>query len=444
MMLIFILGIITPIWIRVGPLLLMPHRIVLLLLFVPLFFMMLTGKAGRLRLFDFLMLGSSLWAALALAVNGSVLGLSVPQQIGIYMLETFGAYMLARVAVRSVDDFLYFVKLFFIAILILVPFAVLEAVTHRALLLEVIPSGPSINRNPPRWGLRRAQTVFAHPILFGTFCSVALGLFWYALRTHFGRLSGAGLAFVGTFVSLSTGALLSGVMQAVFLAWEVTMKSVPRRWTIFAVLSAIGYVAIDLLSNRTPFHVLVSYASFNSGSAYNRILIWRYGMENVWANPMFGLGADIALWSRPSWMSSSADNYWLVVTMQFGIPCFVLLAIALYMIIRKVSLAPLTDPVAQACRAGYLIALGGLILAGGTVHFWHGVMAFVMFYFGAAVWTLDAAAQGQADTSAEPEESDVMGAQGLVYTRQPVKHVRDRPVPPAPVLQRRQVRERPS
>ena len=420
-LLLFMLGMVIPIWMRVGSLLLMPHRIVLLILFVPLLIVLFSGRAGRVRAWDILMMLSAAWAALALAVKGTSLGASITQQIGIYVLESFGAYLLARVAIRSSADFIYFTRLFFFALLVLVPFGVLEAVTHRAVMLELIPKSVGIVYTAERWGLRRAQTVFGHPILFGVFCSIGFGLFWHVMRTRVTQIGGATMAFVGTFVSLSSGALVSITMQVIFIGWDICTRAMSKRWTVFAVLSALAYLAIDLLSNRTPFHVLITYATFNSGSAYNRILIWRFGMENVWANPMFGLGADITTWSRPSWMSSSADNYWLLLTMQYGIPCFLLLAGALWLIIRKVALAPLVSPVDMACRAGYLTAAGGLIIAGGTVHFWHGVMAFVMFFLGSGVWIIDAADKGgHDDHKTEPEAL----VPGMIYTRQRTKHDR--------------------
>lgn len=426
MLLAFILGILVPIWIRVGSLLLMPHRIVLLVLFIPVFFMLFTGKAGKVRLFDILMLASTLWAVLSLAVNGTILGASLPQQMGVYLLESLGAYMLARVTIRTAADFAFFTKVFFIALLVLVPFGVVESLIGRPLLLEAIPQSVKINNAPPRWGLRRAQGVFAHPILFGVFCSAGFGLFWYAMRSKLTRGGGSVMAFAGTFVSLSSGALMSVVMQLSFMVWDGVMKSVRHRWRIFSSLAAMAYITVDLLSNRNPFHVLVSYGTFNSGSAYNRILIWRHGTRNVWDNPWFGLGADVTLWVRPSWMSSSADNFWLLGAMQYGLPAFIFLAVALFMILRGISTAPLKDTHSMDLRAGYLTAVGGLILAGGTVHYWHGVMAFIFFFFGAGVWAI---VQGQTSDTQEGEAdiaSDGGGrTQVHVYTRQTARHHRE-------------------
>jgi len=309
MVLLFLAAMVLPVYINVGSVLLMPHRIILLLMFFPLVGQLLAGRAGPIGVFDWLMFFSTGWALMAIQLNENYLGGSNIQPMGVYVLEFLGAYLLGRVAIRSRDDFTAFVRMFFLILLVLVPFAVVESVTHRAVLLEILPQSVRTVDAGTRWGMRRAQTVFGHPILFGVFSGIGFGLFWYVMRTRLMQVGGAVLAASGTLFSLSTGALVSITLQIIFIAWESMTKRFPRRWTVFAILSVLAYVVIDLLSNRTPFHVLITYATFNTGNSYNRILIWRFGMENVWANPWFGLGENVQTWSRPSWMSSSADNY---------------------------------------------------------------------------------------------------------------------------------------
>lgn len=429
----FMASMVLPIYFQVGSVRLMPHRVILLVLFVPLVIQLLAGRAGRMAAFDILMIFSVAWAVIAIALNENFLGNSNIQPMGIYTLEALGAYLLGRVKVRSREDFAGFVRLFFWVLVILVPFAIVESVTHRAVMLELIPKSVQIVYADVRWGLRRAQTVFGHPILFGVFSGIGFGLFWYVMQSRFMRLGGAFLSVLGTFFSLSSGALISITMQMVFIGWEAVTKSIAVRWRIFAVLCVLAYVAIDLLSNRTPFHVLVSYATFNSGSSYNRILIWRFGMENVWMNPWFGLGENVQSWVRPSYMSSSADNFWLLMAMKFGIPSFLAMAIALAMIIRQVARAPIRHPLSMACRAGYLTTIGGLIIAGGTVHFWHGVMAFVMFIFGSGVWIIEEGRkEAEAGETPDHDAGDVpmpaaANDRALSYTRQyPLRDRRNR------------------
>ena len=403
------ISLLIPMLIPVGPILLTPHRVFLLLVSVPLALRLLTGQAGPLVLPDYLMIFSTVWASLALAVSegtGVAAGSNPIEAIGIHWIEFLGAYLVGRVAVRSAAGFASFVKAYFLLILILLPFAAIEALTFRPLFLDLFPNSISPNAMTARWGMRRAQVAFSHPILFGVFTSTAFGLFWYVLRPNIVRATGVMAAIAATVFSLSSGALISLTMQSMFIAWEFVTQRISWRWRLFLGLFALFYVAIDLLSNRTPFHVLATYAAFNTGSGYARILIWQWGVENVAKNPIFGLGLDVANWERPYWKSSSADNFWLVIAMQFGLPTVIAFATAVLLILRGAARATLSDPLARRCQAGFLTTLGGLVIAGGTVHYWHSIMAFSMFFFGAGVWLYTTQAEGASEPAQPPEPED--------------------------------------
>jgi hypothetical protein len=392
----------------------MPHRIVLLVCFFPTLVMLLSSPDIKLIPSDWLIIGSSVWAALALIVNHSVS--STIEPIGIHMIEFLGAYMLGRTAIRTAEDFQTFVKAFLLLLIILLPFAALESLTKRPVLLDLIPQSIAATDTGERLGMRRAQTAFAHPILFGAFASSALGLFWYIIAPERTRALTAPLVAALTVFSLSTGAFISFVMQVIFIAWETIAHTIRRRWTYFGVGAIVAYFLIDLLSNRTPFHVLVTYASFNSGSAYNRILIWQYGTDNVWANPVFGLGLNA--WVRPSWMSSSMDNFWLVIATQYGLPAIALFIAGVVTIIRSVALRDFIEEPIRRCQAGFLVSVGGIVIAGGTVHYWHGIMAFALFFFGSGGWIAkidERSEDGAVETPLQSPERK------LTYTRFPSK-----------------------
>ena len=326
------------------------------------------------------------------------------EPIGVNFIEFLGAYMVARVCIRSAEDFRRVVKVLFFITLFLLAFAALESVTRRPILLQLLGQGSAAVDAGIRFGLRRAQAVFAHPIHYGAFVSAGLGLVWYALRPGaglFARIVCAGVIGLSTFFSLSTGALLAFVMQCGFIAWEAVTAPNPKRWRLFAWGSLAGYVVLDLISTRSPFHVLVNYASFTHGSAYNRILIWQYGTDNVLANPVFGIGQND--WENPRWMSDSVDNFWLLLTMKYGLPFIAMFVGALYLIVRRISLQALPDPVDRACRAGYLTTFGGIAIAGGTTHYWETMYAFVLFIFGTGVWMISGGAKpNPADSRADP------------------------------------------
>ncbi len=438
----FLFSLLIPFVIPLGPLQLTPHRIVLLVLFVPfLLRLFVMGQGGKVLVADWLLLLSTVWAGFALIANhpfGDIV-----EGIGIHMVEFFGAYLLARIAIRSAADFRRLVRTLFLIILVLTPFAAVEAITHRPIILDLLPGNhvPAVYIGE-RMGMRRAQAVFGHPILFGIFVSTGLGLCWFALRPRWLRLPSAVITGAATVFSLSTGALISYVIQSTFIGWETILRVLKRRWTLFTILVIVAYIGIDLLSNRTPFHVLVTYASFSTGSAYNRILIWQFGTENVWNSPLFGIGMHD--WERPSWMVASVDNFWLLLGMRYGLPSITMILVALFLILRRVSRVDLTDPEDNAARAGYLVVFGGLFVAGGTVHYWHAMMAFVMFIYGSGLWTITGGAAREVEPDSVPDEPVPRASR---YTRQvrpgvpigarvtasrPVGQARQRPVDPAP------------
>jgi hypothetical protein len=432
----FVLSLMIPFYIPLGPVLLMPHRAILLLVFVPFFLrLFVLRRAGPVLAADWLLLGGTLWCVPAFFVNHPA-GFAL-EAAGIRMIEFFGAYLLARVAIRSAADFIRVIRVFFFCVLVLLPFAALESLTGRPVMLDLLP-GTSVREIDTgyRLGLRRAQTIFAHPILYGVFVSTAFGLFWYALRPRWLRFPAMPVVVLATFFSLSAGALLSILVQAVFIGWETIMNVLRRRWMIFAGLSAAAYLTIDLLSNRTPFHVLVDYATFNSGAAYNRILIWRHGTDNVFANPVFGIGFND--WARPAWMGPSVDNFWLLLTMQAGLPAIAMILLALAAILRRVGGAALSDPDDRMARTGYLVAFGGLFIAGGTVHYWNAMMAFVMFVYGSGLWACTGGARGaEAPMAAAPAPG--AHAPRLAYTRQPAP---GQPIPAGTPARARPARRR--
>ena len=62
-------------------------------------------------------------------------------------------------------------------------------------------------------------------------------------------------------------------MQGFVALWERALGKFKGRWTALFSLFGLAYLAIDLLSTKTPFHVFVNYLTFSKQSAYNRILI---------------------------------------------------------------------------------------------------------------------------------------------------------------------------
>ncbi len=416
LVLLFLISLLLPIVFSVGTVSLMPHRLFLLAAFPFALWSLLSGRCGRLNWIDGLMIASTLWSVLAIFVSTPGYGVSAAiQASGIYVVEFLGAYLMGRVLVRNVAQFRGFARYYLFILAFLTPFAVAEAVTHKPILLDMVPNSIPTVYSYIRFGMRRAQTVFVHPIAFGVFASTAFGLFWFVFRPGVGGFIGAAISAVATFVSLSAGAFISLIVQSMFIAWDTVLKKLEWRWRLFGGLAATAYLAIDLISERTPFHVLVNYASFNHNSAYNRIRIWTYGTDNVARNPMFGLGLDVNNWERPAWMSASADNFWLLTAMTYGLPALIALAGAVYLIFRRVARSDLKAGQARGCKAGFLVAMAGVVIAGGTVHYWHAMLAFIMFLMGSGVWMTQPREEAGNDEVVPKSQHEAQ--QANIYTR---------------------------
>ena len=390
-MIIFLFAVILPVFFYVGGARMTVLRVFLLLMFLPLFFRWASGAYGHV-LTDGLLIVHVLWTIVAMTQNhpfGRTLNFA-----GIQGIELLSAYLLARVYIRNVDGFLYFVRVFLWFLVFLLPFALYESLTRTMPLSMVLSNIPGIQLLPnvnyePRMGLFRAQVSFEHPILFGVFCAAGISLAWAALAaggaTKANRTSWASLAGFAGFLSLSTGAMVAMFFQVGLFIWDHISRTIYKRWRLLMIMTAFFYVVIDMLSNRTPITIFISVATFNSATAWNRVLIWKYGSAVMWDNPIWGIG--LRYWYRPLWMKASVDNFWLLTAMRYGIPAFLTLAGAfLVSCIKAGSMDFSDDPRRSACQKAYIIALVSIALAACTVHVWGSTFFFVMFLLGAGVW----------------------------------------------------------
>lgn len=391
---VFLISLMIPLQFWAGPLLLTPYRLILLVVVLPFFFKWISGKAGKIYKTDLLFLGFVLWIAVTLIV---VHGSERLELVAITTVETFGAFLVGRVLVRTPEDYNRLLKFLFICMVLFVPAAALESTTGIRVYSKIADlighTHPWVHASPKyekRLGMFRSQMVFEHPILFGVFASTAFGMLYYTNRDK-GGIYGyrrAWMPFAGTFFSLSSGAILSIAAQGGLTFWDKIMKASRARWKILMVLGVLAYVVVDLLSNRTPVEVFISYAAFSAHNGYMRINILNFGMDNVWAHPFFGLG--MGDWVRPRWMhAASVDNFWLLMAMRHGFPGFLLIAGAYLGTMIQLGRLKLKNPRVANMRTGYIVSLVGLLFSLMTVHIWGATYVFVCFLLGAAVWMRD-------------------------------------------------------
>ena len=389
----YLLSVAIPIGFNAGPLALTTLRVFLLIAVVPLVLNLLRGKYGKMILTDYCMFLHLMWVTVALAVNNPS---QVVQQFGSFGVEFIGGYLMGRAFIRSPEAVFGLTRWLILIILCLLPFSLMEALNGRPLIVETIRKLPGLTSVgivtiEGRMGLERVQSSFAHPIHYGLFCSVAFSLTFVALHNVMSttrRVLISGLIMLSGFLALSSGALLAIALQVGLITWALIFAKIRWRWWLLLGLFVLAYIVIDLLSNRSPIRVFMSYATFSAHNAYWRGIIFEWGMKNVWGSPIFGIGLND--WVRPWYMySGSMDNFWLVMAVRFGIPGFMLLAVGYaYGIYRVMRRNFDSDPLLLMIRRAWTFTFLGLTFTLVTVHVWTNIYSFVFFMFGAGMWLI--------------------------------------------------------
>ena len=423
---------VVPIWFNAGPLLMSTQRLFLVVMILPIILRLLAGQYGRVLPTDVLFLAHVGWFALALAVKSPQQMITQTGSVGV---EFLGGYALARAYVRTPETFLTLCRTLILIVLCLVPFALHEALTGHPLIIEWLRALPGIGSVEivtieKRLGLERVQGIFAHPIHFGLFCSVIFSLAFVALKgvtSEARRWTTAAIVAGVGFLGLSSGAWLAIILQILLIAWAAIFARIAWRWWLLVGLFALTWVVIDLLSSRTPLRVFMTYATFSSHNAYWRGTIFEWGLANVLGSaekgiapsPLFGIGMND--WVRPWYMySGSMDNFWLVVTVRYGVPAFLFLALGYGLAIARIMRREFeADSVLARIRRAWVFTFLGLTFTLCTVHVWGSVMSFTFFVFGAGMWLITAQESASASDAVSKPPS-----RGFRYSRFPQAHQR--------------------
>jgi len=376
-----------------------PHRIALLV-FVPVaLWRLATAREIRVRAFDVLLPVYAVWTVVVYMIHGGCAeGL---QYGGSIALESFGAFLVARAYVTSLELFQATVRALVLAVGAVFLIALPETISGvhyvhdilRDLTGYVHPIGHEV-----RLGLTRAYGTFDHPIHLGTFCAGTLAMIWYAdlsWRAWLGRL---GLVSGATVLGLSSAPILCLGLQGLFIGWDRVTRGLPFRLMLTLGGIAIVYVLLSMVMTRSPVSFFATGFTLDSSTGYYRLLIWQHGFENVVANPWIGIG--LADWERPSWMASATvDAYWLVTAMRSGIPAFLMLLAFVLLVVRAAIRRRRVSPSRAERQAalGWLIAFTALSLVACTVHYWNVLHSYYFFVLGLAGWLANPLPKGRAE-----------------------------------------------
>jgi hypothetical protein len=384
-LLIFIVALLLPASFSLGGLTMPLYRIVLIALIVPLTLRWLNDKAHPVNAVDCLVIGYIVWAGLAIYVNhggGRIVF------IGSTILDQFGAYLVGRTLIRHAADHRLFFKYVFGALLILLPFALLEMTTRLSPIHDLVglfATPGSRHGGAARLGFFRAHTVFPHPILFGIFCSLALANLFYVYRGQVvKRWTGMFLATFMTATSLSSAPLIGVGLQLAAIAWDYLSRILPGRWVLIALVAGLALLVVELAAPGGVLGLLLDRLAFSTISSWARLEVFEYGAAEVLRNPFFGIGFND--WVRPFWRKDSVDNFFLVVAMRHGIPALVLLLGAVLLHLLLVALSTYRATAHVDYRIGYLISWTALIFMMASVFIWGALSVFILTFLGAGAW----------------------------------------------------------
>jgi O-antigen ligase len=387
----FLVSLVIPWIIPIGPANFTPSRILLIIFLLPSLLKWLRGDAGPIRLVDIGIVMYAAWAGLCLFVAHGISQAAEPAAI--FFIETVGAYLLARCYIRDEHDFRNVFVLMATLLAIIFPFAVYEWITGQKPILNafsaIFPT-VEITTMTPRMGFWRVQGPFSHSIEFGVFCG-SLFTFSVLVLGHrlplLKRLLIAGLVGFSAALSMSSAPTGGIVLQLFLLSWYGVLRNVASRWKLLLALMFLGYLAIEFGSNQTPVQFYISKFTFEQQTGWYRIWIWDYGSESVVNHPWFGIGLND--WVRPAWMpANSVDNFWLLTAMRYGLPAFLFLVGSILLMMFGMSKRIVADKRLQPYGTAFLICMSTYAFVGSTVHFWGAPYMWYVFVLGTGGWML--------------------------------------------------------
>lgn len=380
--------------IRAGPLSLPWYRAILLVVAIPVFV-----QATRLRFaaFDWCMLVHALWTVLAMLLKRGGGGI---EPGGSYLVETLVVYLVVRLVMTRPGHFTAVPRIMVVLMAPVILLAIPEAlIVHRHFVHDIARQLTGYYYDVPmetRLGMLRAAATFEHPILYGLFCATPVALAWVTARSRARAITMTAVLCGGTVLSGSSAPMLVMAISVLLLIGERLSRNIPGRFRLLMGFTAFCFVFLEVFSNRGFFQVIAQELTLNPWTGYYRVLIWENGIDDVLANPFFGIRPEE--WTRPAWMTPSIDNNWLLLGMKGGFPGVLLLLAAMGLIWFRLYRR---DPVPHEfdrIRFGWSCVALALLLGGSTVAFFGKMQPFffVLLGYGAALAHLDFAAGTEA------------------------------------------------
>ena len=365
------------------------------------------GKRGlRMNVFDGMMIVAIGWIVLALSITET--GQRAIVNGGSSAIDIGLSYFLARISLPDTTALRRFLVYLAPAFLLAAGLVALETLGGRYIVqpffvqvFGVAEESLLLTATQPRFGLLRGAGSFPHPILAGLHLGSLLSLYYLSAIRGWPRLAGVAASLSALF-TLSSSALLMLAGQVFAIGYDRLTRIVAQaNWKLLFAVLAVVLLVLEFGTQRGAVLILLELTALNSWTAYFRTLIWEYGVQNVVANPLFGIG--FADWVRPAWMPPSVDNYWLLIAMQYGLPEAILrfslpFAAACTLAWRSTRMDGLERDMLRALAISLML----FTLLGFSVSLWNNTQAWFNIVTGGAV-SLVAFAGRESISRADPE-----------------------------------------
>lgn len=317
------------------------------------------------------------------------------KKAGIFTIEVLGSFYLARQFITTPKRFFH-INIAFVTLLSLtVLFSLYESFFHHRIFHDLATRITGHHALDPslythyyiRFGIMRATNLFSHPILYGTLAAIffpfAILLTFHAFKLRY--LAGALGIFLSMVLTMSSAPLLSTAFQLMGAVLSRYWHGAKRFWAAVLFFGLSGAFLISAISNRGFFAVLISHLTFNPATGYYRMFQWQYASDDIINNPLLGIG--ISQWSRPEWLNYSIDSFWLLITMQHGIPAgMVLLFCSIYLVFHVLNNLHKQHELYRWMSNAWALSFLALILIGFTVDYFGKLQPMFFFTLGAIGW----------------------------------------------------------
>lgn len=361
---------------------------------IPLLIFLSPRVGGRFNKIDLLIAIGCSWIVISFVqLYGPESGITRSLAI---VLDTFGAYFVARGSISNLNDLRRVLILIIPGLLFAAGFFVVESFTRQLLVRPFYTSlfGSAISYEGGvaqgnlallyeiRLGLRRAYSVFSFPILGGVILASLLPLYLMSgLRSR--ALIVGSLACVAAFFSLSSATFIALALGGGMVIFDRFLPYLrPLRWPFVAAGLAF-YGVLAEIALQGGIVGVVGRFTLNPATAYIRRMQWKYGGETVLDNPLFGIGYSI--YNKPAWLTDAIDAHFLALALRNGLITPTLFAIALAIVMfslgRAAPYLPRTD---RNFVVGLNTMLTVLIFISMTVTFFSEANVFFMIAMGVA------------------------------------------------------------